>query len=106
MSLTIVFRGLLDVGRVSFDAVGGEDICSSTSSLVVVDERTPFVKNVFNFCAPPPAVEVALVKATRIRSITVTKSVGGVATEYIVRGLKIKKSIVKSQVEINGSDDL
>ena len=88
MSLTIVFRGVLDVGRVSFDAVGGEDICSSTS-LVVVDERTtPFVKNVFKFCAPPPAVEVALVKATRIRSITVTKNVGGVVTRYIVRGLK------------------
>ena len=89
MSLTIVFRGVLDVGRVSFDAVGGEDICSSTSSLVdVVDERTSFVKNIFKFCASPPAVEVALVKATRIRSITVTKSVGGVVTRYIVRGLK------------------
>ena len=77
--------GVLDVERVSFDAVGGEDSCSSTSSLVdVVDERKPSVQNVLKFCAPPPNVEVALVKATRIRSITVTKSVGGVVTGYIM----------------------
>ena len=97
MSIAIVFVGVLDVGRVSVDAVGGEDICSSTSSLVddsaeEVESRKSSAKNVLKFCAPPPAVEVALVNATRIRSITVTKSVGGVVTRYIVRGLKIKKS--------------